>query len=335
MESGFTAEIVLGLASSHGPLLSTPPDQWNLRAQADRENTRHWFRGKAYDFEALLRERAPGFAAEIGLETRQERHARCRRAMEVLSRTFKNAAPEAVVIVGNDQREFFGEDLTPSITVYRGETIENVQFLHETSPGLNVAEGGNAPVEGATYPGAPQLADHILESLAGDGFDLAQSSSMPRGSSRRGIPHAYGFLYHSILADAPPPSVPIILNVHYPHNQPKIRRCLELGRALQRAIRSFKGASRVAMMASGGLSHFVIDEELDQSVLAAMEGRDEESLARLPENVFKVGTAEIKNWVPVSAAMNAEGRRYHQVDYVPCYRSEAGTGNAMAFVYWE
>ena len=32
---------------------------------------------------------------------------------------------------------------------------------------------------------------------------------------------------------------------------------------------------------------------------------------------------------------DAEGRRYHQVDYVPCYRSEAGTGNAMAFVYWD
>jgi len=48
-----------------------------------------------------------------------------------------------------------------------------------------------------------------------------------------------------------------------------------------------------------------------------------------------VGTAEIKNWFPVISAMNAEGRRYHQVDYVPCYRSEAGTGNAMAFVYWD
>ena len=55
----------------------------------------------------------------------------------------------------------------------------------------------------------------------------------------------------------------------------------------------------------------------------------------MPENIFKVGTAEIKNWLPVIAAMNAEGRRYHQVDYVPCYRSEAGTGNAMAFVYWD
>ena len=329
------ADIVLGLASSHGPLLSTPPDQWNLRAQADRENPRQWFRGKTYDFETLLRERAPGFDAEIALETRQQRHAQCRRAMEVLASKFKEAAPEAVVIVGNDQREFFGEDLTPSITVFRGDAIENVQFLHETSPGLNVAEGGNAPVEGATYPGAPELADHILDSLADDGFDLAQSSSVPRGSSRRGIPHAYGFLYHSILADAPPPSVPIILNVHYPHNQPKIRRCLELGRGLQRAIRSFNGARRVALMASGGLSHFVIDEELDRAVLAAMEARDEETLARLPENVFKVGTAEIKNWFPVIAAMNAEGRRFHNVDYVPCYRSEAGTGNAMAFVYWE
>ena len=53
------------------------------------------------------------------------------------------------------------------------------------------------------------------------------------------------------------------------------------------------------------------------------------------ENVFKIGTAEIKNWYPVVSAMNAAGRTYHQVDYVPCYRSEAGTGNAMCFSYWE
>jgi hypothetical protein len=51
--------------------------------------------------------------------------------------------------------------------------------------------------------------------------------------------------------------------------------------------------------------------------------------------LFKVGTAEIKNWYPVIAAMNADGKKFHQVDYVPCYRSEAGTGNAMCFAYWE
>ena len=62
---------------------------------------------------------------------------------------------------------------------------------------------------------------------------------------------------------------------------------------------------------------------------------DEAALLKLPENLFKVGTAEIKNWFPVIAAMNAAGRKYHQVDYVPCYRSEAGTGNAMCFAYWQ
>ena len=329
------AEIVLGMGSSHGPLLSTPPEQWDLRAKADRENKSHWYRGKAYDYESLLRERAPGFAGEVTVEVRRERHAQCRRAMEVLERKFQQVKPDAVVIVGNDQREYFGEDLTPSITVYRGAEIVNQQDPHEPAPGLAIAEGGNAPKEGATYPGAPELADHILRSLANEDFDLAQSSSKPVGARRPGIPHAYGFIYHSILGDNPPPSVPIILNVHFPHNQPKLHRCLALGHALYRAIKSFQGYSRVAVVASGGLTHFVVDEELDRQVLAAMEKGDEDALAKLPENVFKVGTAEIKNWYPVIASMNAAGRKFHQVDYVPCYRSEAGTGNAMAFVYWE
>ena len=116
---------------------------------------------------------------------------------------------------------------------------------------------------------------------------------------------------------------------------PKNRRCLDLGSALHRAIKSFDGFGRVAVMASGGLTHFVIDEELDRKILAAMKEGDEAALAAIPESLFKVGTAEIKNWYPVISAMNKTDLRYHLVDYVPCYRSEAGTGNAMAFVYWD
>ena len=329
------AEIVLGIGSAHGPLLSTPPEQWDLRAKADRENKRHWYRGKTYDFPTLLQERAPGFADQIGVETRRERLKRCRTAMDVLGAKFKQVNPDAVVIVGNDQREFFDEGLTPSITVYRGAQIRNVQHLHEDVPGIAIAEPGNAPTEGANYPGATALADHILDSLAAENFDLAQSDVTPKAAPRGGIPHAYGFLYHSVLGDTPPPSVPIILNVHFPHNVPTNRRCLDLGRALYRAIKSFDGYGRVAMMASGGLSHFVIDEELDQQVMKAMATGDEFALERIPENVFKVGTAEIKNWFPVISAMNLAHHPCTQVDYVPCYRSEAGTGNGMAFVYWE
>ena len=151
------ADIVLGIGASHGPLLSTPPEQWDLRAKADRENKGHWFRGKMYDFETLLKARAPGFASEIAVDVRRDRFAKCRQAMETLGKKFNDVAPDAVVIVGNDQREFFNPGLTPAITVYRGGQIKNVQHLHEDQPGLNIAEPGNSPAEGATYPGARAL----------------------------------------------------------------------------------------------------------------------------------------------------------------------------------
>ena len=50
---------------------------------------------------------------------------------------------------------------------------------------------------------------------------------------------------------------------------------------------------------------------------------------------FTGNTAEIKSWLPLVAAMQAQGRRMQLVDYVPCYRTEAGTGQGMAFAYWE
>ena len=330
------AEIVLGIGTSHGPLLSTPPEQWDLRAKADRANKQHCFRGKIYDYESLLAERAPGFASEVVVETRRERYARCQRGLDAVGRKFKDVAPDAFVIVGNDQREIFSNDLTPAITVFRGSEIENIPDKHpEVSPGLKIAEAGNCPAEGATYPGAQDLADHIIRTLVADDFDLTQATTLPKDASRLGIPHAYGFVYHRVLGDTPPPSVPVIFNVHYEPNRPSVRRCLALGRALRRAIKDWKGHARVALVASGGLTHFVIDEDFDQTVLSAMERGDEDALSRLPEEYFRAGTAEIKNWLPVIAAMIAERRPFHKIDYVPCYRSEAGTGNAMAFVYWE
>ena len=99
------AEIVLGIGSSHGPLLSTPPEQWDLRAKADRENKNHWFRGKTYDYESLLKSRAPGFAHEITMEKRRERFIKCRAALESLGTKFNEVAPDAVIILDSDGAE--------------------------------------------------------------------------------------------------------------------------------------------------------------------------------------------------------------------------------------
>src|SRR6516162_8395953 len=215
------AEIVLGMGSSHGPLLSTPPEQWDLRAKADRENKNHWYRGKAYDYESLLRERAPGFAREVDIEVRRERFERCQRALDAVGKKFKDVAPDAFVIVGNDQREIFNDDLTPAITVFRGSEIENIPDKKpEVSPGLKAGESGNCPPEGATYTGAQDLADHIIRTVMADGFDITQATKLSKDAPRLGIPHAYGFVYHRVLRDTPPPSVPVIFNVPYEPNRP-------------------------------------------------------------------------------------------------------------------
>ena len=93
--------------------------------------------------------------------------------------------------------------------------------------------------------------------------------------------------------------------------------------------------SRVALIASGGLTHFVIDETVDRTFLNALRDKEFEPVFALGEKTFRDGTSEMKNWIPVAGAMAQLGLEPHLLDYVPCYRSEAGTGNAMGFVYWK
>ena len=185
------------------------------------------------------------------------------------------------------------------------------------------------------HPGHPGLGRHLIESLMDEEFDITQSRELPAGSGYcNGIPHAYGFIYRRIMKDDVIPNVPVILNTFYPPNQPTAARCHKLGRALGRAIQSWESDARVAVFASGGLSHFVIDEELDRAVLDALAANDVDELISIPEDRYQSGSSEIKNWIPLSAMMADLDLDMTLVDYVPCYRSEAGTGNAMGFVYW-
>ena len=50
-------------------------------------------------------------------------------------------------------------------------------------------------------------------------------------------------------------------------------------------------------MASGGLSHFVVDEELDRRVMCALETGDAATLRAIPRPALKSGSSEILNWV--------------------------------------
>jgi len=75
-----------------------------------------------------------------------------------LGRKFQRRLPDAVRIVGKISREFFNPGLTPAITVYRGSQNQKRAASARRRAGLNIAEPGNSPAEGATYPGATALA---------------------------------------------------------------------------------------------------------------------------------------------------------------------------------
>lgn len=335
------ARISFGLASSHGPLLSTPPDEWTQRVEADRQNPAHPFRGGTHTFDELVELRAPeNLQQQSSPEERKRRHTTCQKAIARLADELKTAAPDVLVLVGNDQREIFKESLTPTFAIVHGDSVQNVAMneaeLAKLKPGLAIAHWANVPKETVTYPCVPELGEHLVRSLIEDEFDVAAMKSLPEGpSGRGGLPHAYGFLYRRIMNDVPIPAVIVVLNTFFPPNQPKTSRCLALGKAMARAIESWDHDVRVAIVMSGGLSHFVIDEAFDDDVLSAMKARDEAKLAAIPSHFFRSGTSETKNWITGVGALATTDLEMKLIDYVPCYRSEAGTGNAMAFAVWK
>jgi 3-O-methylgallate 3,4-dioxygenase len=334
------AEIVLGIGSSHGPLLNTPPEEWGQRAEADRRNPELYFRGRPYNFTALVDLRAAeNLAAEITPERMAAHHAACQRAIDALAETLARVAPDAVVIIGDDQEEVFYDDNMPALSVYWGETLENgplpKAYLANRPPGLNVADWGYYPPEPVLVPCEPKLGLHLIESLIDEGFDVSHTRRLPPGrAGNHPVPHAYGFVYRRLMRDQVIPNVPVFINTFYPPNQPTLSRCYAFGEALRRAVESWPSDKRVAVIASGGLTHFVIEEDLDQQVLAALKEQDRDRLLGLPEDHFESGTSEIRNWIALAGALAGTGRRMQLVDYVPCYRSLAGTGNAMGFAQW-
>ncbi len=328
------ARIVLGLGTSHGPMLSTPPEEWGQRAIFDRGAIHHW-KGRTWTFDQLVEARkAAHFERQITLEIWRKRHAACRRAIAALAASYEAAKCDIAVIVGNDHMEMFDEALVPAFTVFWGDTIVNNPLSEERvarlAPGVAIALPGHIPPGGARYSGVPALGRHLIERVTAENFEVAAVKHLPRDET----PHAYGFVYRQIMGDRVAPNVPVALNTYYPPNQPTVRRCYEFGKALARAIKSWESDARVALLASGGLSHFVIDEDVDNAFFDAMRRRDIDQIAALGEPIFQSGTSEVKNWIPVAGAMAELGADVTIVDYVPCYRSVAGTGNAMGFVSW-
>ncbi|MFF5297121.1 hypothetical protein [Paractinoplanes globisporus] len=333
------AILAFGAGTSHGPQLSTPPSQWGLRASADHRNAALAFRGGDYTYTELLALRSPGFAAEISPAAR---HAACRQAIDELGAQLKDAALDALVVVSSDHKEVYGDELLPQFAVYWGETMRHEPLSPESldamPPGLAVAEVANVPAESTVRSGHQPLALHLIRQTSAAGFDPAASLALPAGRhGDHGIPHGWGFVFQQLLGGGETlPTVPVFVNTFWQPNPPSAARCFDFGVALGAAIESFFPSDlRVGIIASGGLSHFVIDEELDRDFLRALATRDADHLRGIEDDLMRSGTSELRNWIVVAGALHSSDLRPRLLAYEPCYRTEAGTGCAMAFQVWE
>ena len=329
------AALVLGLASSHSPLLSTPVEGWADRGERDRDNPELiGTDGITSSYEALLaRTDTDRIAREITLARFEQRHRQNQKAIAELSKRMYDARLDVLVMVGDDQHEYLLDDNMPAFCVYWGDEVKVAG--HTADPST-----GNQPLIGyhtvdRRVPTDSALGRHLIENLIDAEFDAAGSRFLDPSRGRRGngaIGHAFGYVYHRLMTGATIPTVPVMVNTYYPPNQPTPRRCYSLGRAVRSAIESWPQDIRVGILASGGLSHFVVDEELDQQALAGMKARNIDQLSALPRHKINSGSSEIRNWIVVTGATEHLGMDV--VDYVPCYRSPAGTGCGMGFATW-
>ena len=336
------AEIVRGVGTSHGPLLILPPDSWPIRRDADMQRPVHDFRGDTYSFDELVEHRRGtlDFDALTAPAKRQEHFDRCQTQLDALGEYIRDANPDVLVVIGDDQHEWFHDQIQPPFTVFCGDAILNSAYDAEKEKDRHlsiqmVEAERHTPVD-TYYECVPELATHMITSAVDEGFDITSSSKIPEnGDGPIGIGHAFSFIYRRILRDKPIPLVPILVNTFYPPNQALPKRCFDLGAAIGRAIRSWPSDKRVMILASGGLSHYVIDEDWDRRYLKAMQDWDIDTIKNEPNSIFRSGTSETKNWVVALGALHETGFKMNLLDYVPCYRSEAGNGNAMAFATWQ
>src|SRR5262249_60673491 len=178
------AEIVVGRAASHGPLLATPPEQWGGRVEADRRNPALVYRDGTFKFEELEKLRAKeNLEDQIRLPVKQQRYNACQRAMAEMARVFKEVKPDVAVLVGNDQMEVFEDANIPAFMVCFGESVDNIPFSEEQKkrlpPGIEIAEPNHHGKTAQTYPGHPKLGRHLLEKLMQREFDGAASARLP------------------------------------------------------------------------------------------------------------------------------------------------------------
>jgi aromatic ring-opening dioxygenase catalytic subunit (LigB family) len=244
-----------------------------------------------------------------------EQKSRMSAGFRELGRRLAATKPDVLIAVSPDHWSNFFLDNYPAICI--GVGSEN--------------EGPPEPWMKAfphrTIAGHPGLAMHLADEAMRQGFE-------PALSHRLKLDHGICIPLWRMELERLPKIVPIMLNSIEPP-MPSLRRCFEWGSLLRKSIETYAEPLRVAILATGGLSHSIgeptmgaILEEFDRETLRLFSAADKPLLefleAKLPTSGN--GSEEVRNWLVAHGA--AGGRGFELIDYLPVPKVIVGCGFA-------
>jgi hypothetical protein len=240
-------------------------------------------------------------------------------AFDELARRFRAAKADVLVVVTPDHWVNFFIDNLPAVLIGLGEEHDGPPepFMQKVYPHK-------------TLTGHARFGRHLLETALANDFE-------PARSHRLKLDHGACIPLWRMGIGPEVPIVPILVN-DLEEPMPSIRRCLAWGRLVRHAIESYPENLRVAVLATGGISHSIgeatmgwIDEPFDRACIGHFEAGEESALSKfLEEELPKTGNGahEIRDWVVAHGAAGSKG--FELIDYFPSPETLVGA----AFASW-
>jgi len=224
-------------------------------------------------------------------------------AMAELGRILDETKPDVILFFGSDHMESFSLTCYPTFAIVAGSRA-SAKF------------GGKE----FNHPIHREMAEDILNKLVERGFDMAYSEDAELG-------HTFATPLQYIVQQRQIPIIPIFTNVYLPP-LPTPRRCAELGAAIADIIKG--RPERVAVLASGGMSHYpgtwkypTPEFNFDYWMISELEAGRTESLLNLTSSQLdEAGNTELLIWINMLGAIgNMPGEL---VQYTPTWHHGHG-----------
>jgi len=219
--------------------------------------------------------------------------------MAELGRVLDETRPDVIIFMGSDHVETFSVTCIPTFAIIAGSRAI-------------------AKFAGREYnlPVHREMAEDLLTKLVVDhSFDVAYSEDAELG-------HAFAVPFEHVIGKRDIPVIPFFTNVYVPP-LPTPKRCAALGRAIAEIVKGRK--ERVAVIASGGMSHFPgttkylqPEFDFDRWLVAQFEAGNTGALLEMTgTQLDEVGNTEMLTWAMMFGAIGPQPGTL--IDYIPTW----------------